>query len=496
MNLTTDDNFQYMMSAVNESFVTNVTISTNGSGNVLCDTDYSADCHLHHDWSGYTEISSWIWKIMPMFLLVVGSVGNVITITVLLRVKLRRVSSTVYLIALAINDLVVLYFGLLRQWIWKTHRVDFRPHLGCGFHIWLVYTSVAYSSWILVALTTERVVSVKFPVYARNGLSRKSAVIVLSVLLVIISGTNLHMIFSWKDSEYILISSTTNTTIPFLMCEFTSDSSYHVMKHIWPWVDLCLVSVVPLILLVLGNCIIGKSLHVRTRSRKISRSKLHQKDNTNSTGHQRSITKLLALLSVVFFVSTLPASVYLVTVSFFDPTESPETVHKYALWWAIASMFMYANNAINFILYCVSGTNFRHELKTMLKELRQFCHERLSQICKSQKETHSLRSFVQGLQASFRQRHNKVDVGSDFGSPGVKSVSSLNRHTHSDASFRDRIYGMFFRDKRRQSTCMANNSKYSTHNNSDARPNSTHSNSDGRAEKLESVRYEDQSEYV
>ena len=387
MNTTTVVGFTDITSPVNQSFVTNVTASINGSvlGNVLCDTDYNADCHPRHNWCMNKEIGSWIWKIMPIVLLVVGTVGNVITITVLLRVKMWRVSSTVYLIALAINDLVVLYFGLLRQWIWKNHLFDLRPYLGCGLHTWIVYTSVAYSSWILVALTMERVVSVKFPVYARNGLSRKSAMIVLSVLLVIISGTNIHLIFTWKDSEYILISNTTNTTISFLTCELISDSSSHVMRHIWPWVDLCLTSLVPLILIVLGNLIIGISLYLRKRSWKTSQSK----DSTYFTGHQRSITKLLALLSVVFLVCTLPASVYLITVSYISPNESPETVHKYWLWWAIASLLMYANNSINFILYCVSGTNFRNELKEMLKELRQFCHGRISQLCKNPKETHS-----------------------------------------------------------------------------------------------------------
>ena len=275
MNTTTDVGFKDMTSPVNQSFVTNVTTSINGSalGNVLCDTDYNADCNRGHNWCMNKEISSWIWKIMPIVLLVLGTVGNVITITVLLRVKLRRISSTVYLIALAINDLVVLYFGLLRQWIWKNHLFDLRPYLGCGFHTWIVYTSVAYSSWILVALTTERLVAVKFPVYARNGFSRKSEMIVLSVLLVIISGTNIHLIFTLKDSEYILISNTTNTTISFLTCEFISDSSSHVMRHIWPWVDLCLTSLVPLILIVLGNLIIGISLYLRKLSWKTSRSK-------------------------------------------------------------------------------------------------------------------------------------------------------------------------------------------------------------------------------
>ena len=387
MNTTTDVGFQDMTSPITQSFVTNVTTSINGSvlGNDLCDTDYNADCHPRHNWCMYKEISSWIWKIMPIVLLVVGTVGNVTTITVLLRVKLRRVSSTVYLIALAINDLVVLYFGLLREWIRKVHKFDLRPNLGCGFHTWIVYTSFAYSSWILVALTTERLVAVKFPVYARNGFSRKSAMIVLSVLLVIISGTNIHLIFAWKNSEYILISNTTNTSISLIKCELTSDSSSHVMDNIWPWVDLCLTSLVPTILIVVGNLIIGISLYVRKRFWKNSRSK----DSTYFTGHQRSITKLLALLSVVFLVCTLPASVYLVMVMHYYPIESPETLHKYWLGWAIVSMLMYANNAINFILYCVSGTNFRDELKKMLKELRQFCHGRISQLCKNPKETYS-----------------------------------------------------------------------------------------------------------
>ena len=54
---------------------------------------------------------------------------------------------------------------------------------------------------------------------------------------------------------------------------------------------------------------------------------------------------------------------------------------------------------------------------------------------------------VQGNQASYRQRHNKVYTGSDFGSPDVERVSSLNRLKHNDLSFRESIHSMFFRDK-------------------------------------------------
>ena len=451
--MTSSVGFQYVNESENGTSDFNITDIDEdfGLGNRVC----NVVSHEIHPSAINLELSLWIWKIVSMILIVIGTVGNIITIIVLLRQKLRRVSSTMYLLALAINDLLVLHFGLLRHWIWKTHKLDVRPHLHCGFHVWLVYTTVAYSSWILVALTIERVVSVKFPVYAKNGFSRKSAVIVLTALFVTIAVINSHMLFSWENREYSVFSISTNATTPLLVCEPTSESFKH-LHIIWPWVDLCLVSIVPLTLLVLGNCFIGQNLIVRARSRRQQHLNGNGRNGTCQLRQQKSATKLLALLSVVFFINTLPVSIYLVTASFYKTNTDPNIRSKFALWWAIASMFMYANNAMNFILYCVSGTNFRYELKKMMREIRQWGHKQITRPCISRRENHALKSFVDGIQATFRRKHNTVAIETSFKDPSVSEATSSNGGDHNSEDS-DRIFSMFVNNEFQQQ--LSNNSR-------------------------------------
>ena len=351
------------------------------------------------------SITLWIWKIFPIFLLTFGTFGNVITIIVLLRHKLRNNSTTLYLLVLAVTDLTVLYFGLLRQYLRKIHDKDFRVSMGCGFHLWLVYTSVAYSSWLLVALTMDRFVSVKFPVYVRNRNSRRCNIIVIIVLLLVIGLVNSHFIYGWERREYTFTS--LNMTISY--CDM-KDSFYHLHETVWPWVDLCIVSIIPFILVGIGNCSIGHNLIERERSKRLHKRRSSVHDKRNSLSQQRSTTKLLFVLSVVFFITTLPASLYLVIISFVHSTDD-EALEKFNLFWAIASFFMYTNNAINFILYCVSAKNFRREFKTMLKEMLQWVRKQWDQTCVRQEKNQTLKRLADSIHVNAR-KVNKVSPSS------------------------------------------------------------------------------------
>ena len=364
-------------------------------------------------------ITLWIWKIFPIFLLTFGTLGNVVTIIVLLRNNLRSNSTTLYLLALAITDLSVLYFGLLRQYLRKIHDEDFRVSMGCGFHLWIVYTSVAYSSWLLVALTMDRFVSIKFPVYVRNRNSRKCNLIVIVVLFCVIGLINSHFIYGWERREYRF--TTLNTTITY--CNIQR-SFIHLHETVWPWVDLCIVSIIPFVLLGIGNCSIGHSLIVRDRSKREQKRRMSDKGKRNSTCQQRSATKLLVILSAVFFITTLPASLYLVIISFVQSTDY-ETLEKFNLFWAIASFFMYTNNAINFILYCVSANNFRHEFKDMLKEIGQWIRKLWEQTCVKQEKNQTLKKLADSLHGNTRKQ-NKIrpSLGDTEPALNISSIAS------------------------------------------------------------------------
>ncbi|XP_059147163.1 uncharacterized protein LOC131934916 [Physella acuta] len=87
----------------------------------------------------------------------------------------------------------------------------------------------------------------------------------------------------------------------------------------------------------------------------------------------KSLTRSLVVINTVFVVCTVPISIYLA----FKPYLFPGGQYKVeqGIFNTFANFIMYTNNSINFILYCVSGTRFRNQLKLMFIEALDKCRQ-------------------------------------------------------------------------------------------------------------------------
>ena len=108
-----------------------------------------------------------LWQVCPPVILLLGTLGNCMTL-VILRTMPRGGSSgsmSLFFAALAVSDLALLYTGLLRQWLYRTVTLDLRTlhDVICKIHVLVIYLSRMSSTWFLVAMTMQRVVSVMLP---------------------------------------------------------------------------------------------------------------------------------------------------------------------------------------------------------------------------------------------------------------------------------------------------------------------------------------------
>ena len=277
--------------------------------------------------SGYALIALKLWRTVPIILLAVGTVGNLVTIAVLLRKNLRASSSHLYLLALTVTDLLILYLGLFRRWLYYSFDVDIRLELGCGPHIWLLYACLGCSSWILVALTLERVISVKFPVYARNGFSRKVTSTVLISIVTVSAVFDLIYLFAYKRSDKHLNYQPSGNITSKIVCVQETQLS-HIIE-VWFWLDLAFASLVPFAILFIGNMYIAHELIVH---------RIQKQQTDTSHHHHRPITKLLIFLSLMFAITTLPARL---TVCVVPQTSYLWKQGEFKLWWAISNLAMY-----------------------------------------------------------------------------------------------------------------------------------------------------------
>lgn len=153
------------------------------------------------------ETAEMLWKVISPILIIFGTTGNVLVITLLTRKRSRNLPTSIYLSALAMSDLLALNTGLMRWWIKHTFDVDIRVDLsvmGCRFHWFIVYVVTQFSSWMLICVTMERVASTLLPHRRRVICTMKSSLIAVGVIFVFLVLLNGHFLFGYGDRSEIV----------------------------------------------------------------------------------------------------------------------------------------------------------------------------------------------------------------------------------------------------------------------------------------------------
>ncbi len=292
-----------------------------------------------------------IWSFGAPPLIIVGTIGNVFVIVLMLQKSLRQYTTSLYLLILALADLIILYTGLLRYWIRAIQGFDIRDLSsgGCKLHIFLVYFFTHFEGWILVLVCIERLAAVFWPKNARNIFTKTVATIELVVVAAILFLANLH--FFWT---YDLVPDISGT----LYCG-KSRHKYFI-DHVWHWLDLCLASLIPFTLMVTGNSAIAIRLVYADYVRK---HKLNATINSKMT----SMTVILIAISIIFLITTAPIAIFLSTQNYWFPITLPYYEYvKAEVIFAALNILAYMNNALNFLMYCISSSRFRRQLAKVI----------------------------------------------------------------------------------------------------------------------------------
>ena len=315
------------------------------------------------------QASEVIWKVVPPVLILFGSIGNILSIVVLTRKSIRNSATALYLTFLAFSDILVLYTGLLRQWIFYVFEYDIR-HLSeavCKIHLWLVYTSLDFSAWILMALTMERVMATWWPFRARRLCSRLNAAVLIMAILFLLLAINSHFMYGMTHETNVDENGTVSTVEN---CLAVNEGYIDFLRKVWSWIDFGMFCLFPLSVIVVGNiCILANVMRSQRRLSAVSlqqeETRSRRRSSSGRGGKFSSLTAMLLVLNTVFLITTLPISVYNIGYNHWVYTSNHQTIASLELWWAIVNMLMYTNNSVNFLLYCLSGSRFRKEAKKL-----------------------------------------------------------------------------------------------------------------------------------
>ncbi|XP_048779409.2 FMRFamide receptor-like [Ostrea edulis] len=338
----------------------------------------NSTCHSDVAYKTHVEniAAEQIWIYVSPVLIVVGTIANTLSIIVLLHKRMRTSTTMFYLTVLSFGDMMVLYTGLLRYWIKSAFDKDIRliSQFSCKIHAFLVYFSLDFTTWVLVAVTIDRCVFVCLPFKAKRLCTLTHARMVVVCIGLIMTALNFHLF--WGVSHEMQLGE--------LSCTHANDFT----EFAWPWIDFCVFSIIPFTIMIIANILIIRHLfmaHKRVASHhhETSHSEQCQSVINHSNGNgvrtkQRkvpSITTMLLTTNCVFLALTLPIVIYLIVYPYvlYDATDHVTAVLK--LLWAIANMFQYANNTIHFFLYCLTGPRFRRELFKVFKIKSRSSHE-------------------------------------------------------------------------------------------------------------------------
>ncbi len=150
--------------------------------------------------SFYTSIII-ILKIYPVLVLILGSFGNLLSFCVLIRAAMRRYSTFCYLACLALVDLgVIITFCV--NFISSYHfNYDIQDEpFPCKLFAFSIYFLPQYSSWILVAVSIDRVISAKYLRLAKTWSKPKHSVLVTFLIGLFLAFLNSHFFLYENNS--------------------------------------------------------------------------------------------------------------------------------------------------------------------------------------------------------------------------------------------------------------------------------------------------------
>ncbi|CAF0737395.1 unnamed protein product [Adineta steineri] len=131
-----------------------------------------------------------------IFLLIVGTFGNIVSYIIFSYGTLRKSSTFRYLALLSLMDLLVLYSGLLDLFLMTEYGGTFSLRnlnpVSCRLHTFITYWSQHSSSWILSFISVDRAVATNFIKFAKKFCTPRSAEYIVGIILLLTALLNCH----------------------------------------------------------------------------------------------------------------------------------------------------------------------------------------------------------------------------------------------------------------------------------------------------------------
>lgn len=243
------------------------------------------------------------------FLVFFGTFGNTVSVYVFFRTKLKKLSSSYYLSALAISDTVYL-IQLFVVWLRFVNIDLFNLPIMCQIMIYLASVCSFTSVWLVLAFTVERFVAVKYPLLraAVCTVTRAKIVILILTIMGMLLYSPIPMSLEVRYNEKHKMD----------LCINRKENVWNIFNTIFNIFDTVVTVIIPLLAITVLNFIISRTIWKLTRVRKkltnrnrptLSSRKILQNRNKirTSVSSQNQLTEMLLVVSTVCISLNLPS---------------------------------------------------------------------------------------------------------------------------------------------------------------------------------------------
>lgn len=304
-------------------------------------------------------------------IIILGFIGNTLSLLVTLQNHNRQVSFCVYMSALALVDNVII-LSILYIYISATNDLKWTTPTKCRVNIWIFHSLGGISICLVVLMTLDRFLAVCHPYKAPSMRTPRQArvnVFVLFVTMIII-----HV-------PYYFYSTLEKGT-----CQ--AFGRRNIFSRIFSTVFIICLCLVPFTLILTMNSLILNA--VRKRNQYLKKVSMHQHTllgdksvcvdtlqekcgqsqnapQSRSSHRQNHLTAILPLVSFTLLVLNLPQFVRYVVYLFINNRSDPSTYANFLFLYNLTQKIYFTNFACNFYLYCLGSRKFRFDCFRIFK---------------------------------------------------------------------------------------------------------------------------------
>ncbi len=279
-------------------------------------------------------------------LIIVGSVGNGLSFMLMMQKSVRSTPFGYYLAHVAVADTIYLYFGLVPAVVMKFGGVDiFTLHnLACKTGTFLRCSSGDFAIWLVLTVTVDRFIAVKYPFKAKTLCTLAKAKVVCVILLCLSCIFNSY-IFVTRGLVYV-------NELSVSTCKVMS-TYFFFERYIRPWYNIIGLMIIPGGSMIILNTIIIVTLWKHNKARQ---DLTNRHDATVSIQVLHTTITLLAV-NMMFIILVCPCFLMITILSYITLSSK---AFPYVL--TICVVLININHSCNIFLYVLTSKQFRDTL--------------------------------------------------------------------------------------------------------------------------------------